>query len=140
MRKIYHSFITKEEVISLESCKREVLGNNNKVLVKILNKLKKDFDFSVKKESYCLMEHMPGGHQWHRDVGVSNHMSWCEVGISILIKEPISGGNTYYADDDKETNKTKIERGLYDLIVHTSDEWHMVEPHKGKREVFLIFI
>ena len=144
MRKIYRNFINKKEVELLESDVNSLFNKinvgDNKIIDRILNQLKLDFDFSIKEQSYYLIEHIPKGHEWHRDTGINNHMSWCEIGVSLLIKEPLSGGDTYYADDDKETNKIKIERNLYDLIAHTSNEWHMVEPHKGERRVFLMFI
>ena len=140
MRKIYYNFIDSKEANLLKNIEGKIIDQNNTIINKIINKLKEDFDFKIKEESYCLVEHAPSGHQWHRDTGVSNHMSWCEIGVSILIKKPTLNGDTYYADDGKETNKVKVERSLYDLIAHTSDEWHMVEPHKGERKVFLMFI
>ena len=141
MRKIYNSFITKSEAdILLNLSNKKLLDSNNKIINKIIKQLKKDFDFNIKKESNYQTEHYPHGHTWHIDTGINNHMPWCQIGVSILIKKPTLNGDTYYADDGKETNKVKVERSLYDLIAHTSDEWHMVEPHKGERKVFLMFI
>ena len=144
MRKIYRNFINKKEVELLESDVNSLFNKinvgDNKIIDRILSQLKEDFDFNIKEQSYYLIEHIPKGHEWHRDTGINNHMSWCEIGVSLLIKEPLSGGDTYYADDGKETNKIKVERNLYDLVAHTSNEWHMVEPHEGERKVFLMFI
>ena len=144
MRKIYRNFINKKEVELLESDVNSLFNKinvgDNKIIDRILSQLKEDFDFNIKEQSYYLIEHIPKGHEWHRDTGINNHMSWCEVGISIVLQEPSSGGNTYYADDINGTNKVKSDRKIYDLVAHTSDEYHMVEPHEGDRRAFLMFI
>ena len=143
MRKIYKNFITKEEAdnqISIGRCRNSIINTDNKLISDIVNKLREDFDFEVEEKSYWSIESRSRGHKWHRDTGSNNHMTWCQVGVSILLKDGSSGGETYYADDDKETNKIKSNRELYDLIAHTSDEWHMVTPHKGNRYVLLMFI
>ena len=151
MRKVYRNFITKEEAEEAINGFRgkgyfidkgvKMSGKTTKLGKKILDKLKEDFKFEINKDSYwCIETTSPLGHLWHRDTGTSNHMMWCQVGASLLLKDGDGGGDTYYADDDKETNKVKSDRKLYDLIAHTSDQWHMVEPSKGKRIVFLIFI
>jgi len=80
------------------------------------------------------------GHKWHKDTGTDNHMSWCQVGLSVLLTNSFTGGLMYYADDDSGKNKTLVKRKVGDLCVHDSSEWHMVEPHEGKRTVLLIFI
>ena len=141
MRKIYRNIITEEEAKILEDLENtKLLRVQNSVVRKIINKLKEDFNFTIKEKSYSYIERYPRGHGWHIDIGNEGHMRWCEVGASILLKEPESGGDTYYGDDINGTNKIKSDRKLYDLIAHTSDEWHMVEPHEGERVVFLIFI
>ena len=141
MRKIYRNFITKDEAKELISCyEGEILKSNNDIINRIIEKIKEDFTFSIKKQSNYYIETKPVGHSWHVDTGTNNHMPWCEIGISILLKEPISGGNTYYSDNLQGDNKVKSDRNIHDLISHTSDEWHMIEPHKGKRVVFLMFI
>ena len=72
------------------------------------------------------------------------HMEWCQVGVSILLSDEseFTGGDTYYADIDfsNEENKIKSDRRQYDMCAHTSDSWHMVEPHGGTRTVLLMFI
>jgi len=141
MRKIYHNFITEEEaeiLIKLQNAK--LLNCDNVVVNKIISQLKKDFEFNIEEKSYSYTEHYPRGHGWHIDTGNEGHMKWCDVGASILLKNAKSGGDTYYSDDINGKNKVKVERNLYDLIAHTSDEYHMVEPHQGERVVFLLFI
>tara|TARA_R110001592_G_scaffold33581_5_gene116245 strand:- start:3324 stop:3773 length:450 start_codon:yes stop_codon:yes gene_type:complete len=149
MRKIYKNFLKEDEVNIITDFYKSKMGggltlkiNNNKheVLDSIINKLKDDFLFEVKSQSYWRLESRQSGHPWHRDTGSNNQMPWCQVGVSILLKKGNSGGETYYADDDKETNKIKSNRKLYDLVAHTSDEWHMVTPHEGSRSVLLMFI
>jgi hypothetical protein len=141
MKKIYHNFITKEEASLLKEISSvKLLESKNIIIDKIINQLKKDFKFTIKEQSYCYTEKYPLGHGWHVDTGNNNHMSWCEVGVSILLENPTSGGYTYYADNINGDNKIRSDRKLYDLIAHTSDVYHMVEPHVGSRNVFLIFI
>jgi len=137
MRKIYRNIITKEDVVKFGSTKKKVLKNKSNIVSDIINILKKDFDFTIKKSSYCLVEHYPSGHDWHVDTGSNDHMKWCELGVSILLTEPTFGGDTYYKDGEEII---KSDRGLYDMIAHTSDELHKVDSHEGYRSVFLMFI
>lgn len=148
MRKIYRDFTNPKEIIDTLGRmspngvhhKHGEEGFKNEFINRIINKLKEDFEFSLKSQSYWLLEHRPSGHKWHKDTGTSNHMMWCDVGISILFKEPDEGGDTWYGDDEMGTNAVKSDRKPFDLVAHTSDEWHMVEKHKGNRVVFLMFI
>ena len=141
MRKIYRNFITEEEAKILKNMENtKLLEPKNSVVQKIINKLKEDFDFTIKEKSYSYIERYPRGHGWHIDIGNEGHMTWCEIGASILLEEPKSGGDTYYGDDINGSNKIKSDRKIYDLIAHTSDEYHMVEPHEGIRTVFSLFI
>ena len=146
MRKIYRNFIDKQtaiECLSNTSQNRHSLLKTDNALVKrIIEKLKEDFEFNVKEQSYWLTERRGSGHVWHKDTGTSNHMVWCEVGVSILLSEQddFKGGDTWYGDDEKGTNATKSKRKPYDLVAHTSDEWHKVDSHEGQRNVFLMFI
>jgi len=110
----------------------------NPTILKIINILKEHFDFVIKPESYWRIEHKPNGHGWHVDTGTNNHMMWCQVGCSILLtsNQEFTGGKTFY---DQE-NPVESKRDKYDIAAHSSDEWHMVEPHQGDRVVLLIFI
>ena len=146
MKKIYCNFISqedldKENIFSIGGRKFKVLETSqDSIAYKVINAIKEDFNFSVKDESYWRVEERSGGHQWHKDTGSSNHMMWCEVGISIILKKSASGGDTYYGDNAEGLNAEKVDRDLFDLVAHTSDEWHMVEPNSGGRIVFLMFI
>lgn len=115
-----------------------LLGENNPTVLKILDNLKEHFDFVIKPESYWRIEHNPEGHPWHVDTGDTDHMLWCQVGCTILLTSntQFSGGETFY---DRE-EPVLVERDLYDIAAHTSDEWHMVTPHSGNRTVLLLFI
>lgn len=142
MRRIYHNFITEEEVEQLKLLKvnksNQILLNPNSVIDKIIDTLKKDFEFEIKKESYYRLEQTADhGHGWHKDTGSNDHMLWCQVGCSILLESECSGGATYY----KESGKIiEVDRDKLDLIAHTSNIVHKVDPPKGYRLVFLIFI
>ena len=146
MRKIYRNFTNEKEVldnpklVASRSSHHKIKNTDNDFVKKVINKLSEDFNFKVKDESYWLIEHRPKGHMWHKDTGSKNHMMWCEVGVSLLLKEADEGGKTYYAENGDKNNPIEVDRGLYDLVAHTSDEWHMVEKHEGERIVFLMFI
>jgi hypothetical protein len=115
-----------------------ISNETNPTIIKIINILKEKFQFNIKPESYWRIEHNPKGHKWHVDTGDNNHMPWCQIGCSILLtstKEFI-GGETKY---NKEIPITII-RDKFDLLAHTSDEWHMINPHTGNRVVLLLFI
>jgi hypothetical protein len=144
MRKKYSNFINEDEKENLLSnffpSRHKLKSINNNVINKIIAKIKEDFDFEIKNESYLLIEQNSDGHKWHLDTGNHNQMSWCQIGISMLLSEPNETGITYYAEDGRGTNKTKIDRNVFDLLVHTSDEWHMVTPNNNNRTVLLMFI
>lgn len=143
MRNKYNAFLTKEDISYLYSTlvvnkKYYILKQKNKVVDKIINKLKIDFSFTVKDESYFRIEQTSeNGHDWHVDTGSSNHMMWCELGGTILLKANYQGGKTYYKEDGKVV---EVERGVGDLCAHSSDVEHKVDPTTGDRQVFLIFI
>jgi len=141
MKKIYRNFITKEEadnLINNDSILHTAMPfNDNKIVERILDTIKDDFDFTVKPTSYYRTEQFPGGHVWHLDNEAPGN---CEVAGSILIKDCKTGGDTYYADNENGDNKVKSDRNIYDLIVHKSDVWHMVEPNSGERIVLVFFI
>tara|TARA_R100000329_G_scaffold72637_1_gene63193 strand:- start:76 stop:507 length:432 start_codon:yes stop_codon:yes gene_type:complete len=143
MKKIYRNFSNKKEVedylsLDVNSLNEplSILNYENKMVSKVIETISKDFSFTIKKDSWWNVQQKSEGHDWHVDKNAPH----CEVGLSMLIQEGDSGGDTYYADDIKGKNAYKVNRGLYDLVVHTSDEPHMVEPHTGQRIVFLMFI
>jgi hypothetical protein len=143
MRKIYRNFITKEEASEQFNNRRfkyYIKESKNKLVDKVINKLREDFDFEIKDDSYYRVESKFDGHQWHKDTGSSDQMAWCQVGVSILLQDGKSGGETFYGKEKDDKNPIKSDRKLYDLVAHTSDEWHMVTKHEGKRIVFLMFI
>ena len=143
MRKKYSNFLSEEDISYLYdtlvvSDKYYVLKTKNEVVNKIINKLKLDFDFTVKEKSYFKIEQTgQEGHDWHVDTGSNNHMMWCELGGTILLKADYQGGKTYYKEDDKVV---EVERSIGDLCAHRSDIEHKVDPTTGNRQVFLIFI
>ena len=142
MRKVYENFLNKEDIsFLLRNKKRKKLKEEKpEIINRIINHISKDFDFEIKNESYYVVETHKIGHKWHKDTGTDNHMSWCQVGLSVLLTSRFTGGLMYYADDGSGKNKTLVKRKVGDLCVHDSSEWHMVEPHEGKRTVLLIFI
>ena len=142
MRKIYRKFLSEQEAEILKSLVVDqsciILNQKNIVVDKILNRLSKDFEFEIKPASYYRLEKTrKEGHGWHKDTGDSNHMMWCQVGCSILLESESDAGKTFY-DIDGEI--IEVERDKLDLIAHTSDVLHKVDPPEGHRLVFLIFI
>lgn len=143
MKSKYSEFLKEEDILHLYDTltigeKYYVLKTKNKIVDKVINKLKIDFDFTVKDESYFKIEKTSkDGHDWHVDTGSSNHMMWCEVGGTILLKQDNEGGKTYYKVNDEII---EVERGIGDFCAHTSNIEHKVDPPVGDRQVFLIFI
>jgi len=143
MRNKYLNFLTEQDILSLYNNllvgnKYYVLKTKNLVVDKVIDKLKEDFNFTVKEESYFKIEKTSGnGHDWHVDTGSNNHMLWCDLGATILLKGDYKGGETYYRENDKII---EVDRGIGDLCAHSSDVEHKVNPTTGDRQVFLIFI
>jgi len=141
MRTLIKNAISAEDRVALPQITEgftPLRGETNPTILKVLDILKEHFDFVVKPESYWRIEHKPKGHEWHVDTGSNNHMLWCQVGCSILLtsNEEFSGGETFYNKEEP----IKVERDLYDIAAHSSDEWHMVTQHDGNRVVLLLFI
>tara|TARA_R100000742_G_C4237074_1_gene57469 strand:+ start:586 stop:780 length:195 start_codon:yes stop_codon:yes gene_type:complete len=63
-------------------------------------------------------------------------MKWCNKGISILLRKS-TDGLFRYKEPDKEY--TQDEHYL-NAIVHSNDEWHMVEKSTKGRTVLLMFL
>ena len=136
-------FITPEEANSLAAItpKRGPIHTLiHPTALRIIERLRKDFDFTVKNESFYSVESQPAGHNWHIDTGDTNQMLWCAVGASVLLTEGISGGLTYYSHNSKGENPELSNRRVGDILAHTSDEWHKVTPNGGGRAAFLLFI
>lgn len=141
MRVLIKNAINKEDHDALpkdETSYVLISGETNPTILKIIDTLKEHFDFTIKPQSYWRIEHNPNGHDWHVDTGTGNHMPWCQVGCSILLtsNNEFSGGETLYNKEEP----IKTERDIYDIVAHTSDEWHKVEPHTRNRVVLLLFI
>lgn len=147
MRKLIKDFLNKEEIEELS--KIPVMGHTKAskaqgIPKKIIDKVIEETGVSLHNKSNFFTFNRKSGNKWHQDTGLAklqrHRMLWCRIGISILLRDCDWGGELYYADDDKETNKVKLERGVGDLCFHSSDEWHMVTPHSGERLAFLAFL
>ena len=149
-RKIYRNAITQEDasVLIKNNYKGDkLLEIENPIVSKLLDMIKDDFGFTLHANSYINVQAMRSGHNWHIDRGTyesgkEGHMSWCTIGATILLsnKSEFQGGDTFYGENQDGLNKIKVDRNQYDMCVHTSDVWHMIEPHKGLRQVLCIFI
>tara|TARA_R100000808_G_C2104659_1_gene120665 strand:- start:228 stop:518 length:291 start_codon:yes stop_codon:yes gene_type:complete len=91
---------------------------------------------NVSSPSYAIVEQGINGHDWHTDIGTDGHMQWCNTGVSILLKKS-KGGLFKYKEPDKEY--TQDEHYL-SAIVHSNDQWHMVEKSTKGRTVLLMFL
>ena len=108
MKILETSFLDGEEVsqlLKISPGAYSVKGSKNLIVNKVITRLEKEFNFTIKKESYWRIETKPKGHEWHTDTGANNHMMWCQVGVSILLTNTFTGGETYYADDYNKTNQ-----------------------------------
>ena len=145
MKKLYRCAITVQQAQQLIKTyghlgKQLIQKTQDPIIKKLIEKLEIDFQFTIKEKSYFRVEKLPRGHDWHQDTGDLGHMKWCDIGCSVLLTDNFTGGKTWYADNEKHENPTVSDRQLCDLAAHTSDEWHMVEPHLGSRAVLLLFI
>ena len=109
-----------------------------------------DQEFILQKPSYWRVETRPKGHEWHFDgcklIGgelVDNHMGWCEYGSTVLLSDPdeFTGGRVYFELDGEPT---EVRDHYLNGVCYTAGKFnnpvrHMVEPHKGKRTVLLMF-
>ena len=91
------------------------------------------YETEICDKSFWRVEKEPRGHDWHVDKGNRGHMKWCTVGATVLLTDDFEGGDTHY-------KWGKVDREMYELIAHTSEIQHKVDPHEGNRRVLLIFI
>ena len=83
--------------------------------------------------AYCTVEKKSEGHDWHRDTGNSNHMTWCTYSASIVLTPPkLFPGGTFHTRDESYNH-------YLDLLLYSSDVEHRVDPHEGDRRVLLMF-
>ena len=141
MRMIITEIISESEVavLSHETKRLLEIKDTDEVVGRILEEIGKHINFTLKPESYCRVEPLPKGHEWHKDTGSNGHMSWCSYGGSILLNSGFQGGELKYKSKSGIITEVKDRRPL-DLYLHSSDEIHMVEPNSGERQAFLIFI
>jgi hypothetical protein len=158
MVKLHKNFITKEESeLILDNLDDYNSGQVSSMRCwlegKIVDKLSEDFHFKVSEMSSYTIDITENGtvedtwassgrrshpeSPWHQDMDGDGIM---QVGSSLLIRKPKSGGNISFGDDMYGSNKVTIDRDLYDLACWTGDEWHMVDPNSGNRVVFLLHI
>ena len=130
IRSFIKNIITKDEAEKLTPGKQDL---DNPIIRDILIKLGKD---RCSIPSYAVVEQDSSGHNWHTDIGTNGHMKWCNKGVSILLKKS-TGGLFKYKEPDKEY--TQNEHYL-NAIVHSNDEWHMVEKSTKGRTVLLMFL
>ena len=99
-----------------------------------------DQEFILQSPSYWRIETRPKGHEWHF---VDNHMAWCQVGTTVLLSDPdkFTGGRLFFEIDGEPT---EVKDHYLNGVIYTAGKFnnpvrHMVEPHKGKRTVLLMF-
>ena len=109
-----------------------------------------DQEFILQSPSYWRVETRPKGHKWHFDgcklvsgEFKDNHMAWCQVGTTVLLSDPdeFTGGRLFFEIDGEPT---EVKDHYLNGVCYTAGKFnnpvrHMVEPHKGKRTVLLMF-
>ena len=104
----------------------------------------------LESPSYWRCETRQQGHKWHFDgcrlingEFVDNHMAWCEYGTTALLtpSENFTGGNIYF---EVEGEPQEVKDHYLNGVIYTAGKFnnpvrHMVEPHRGKRTVLLMF-
>ena len=63
-------------------------------------------------------------------------MKWCNYSVSILLRKS-KGGLFKYKNPDKVYTQ---EEHYLNAIIHTNEEWHMVEESNKGRTVLLMFL
>lgn len=93
-------------------------------------------DASIEEPAYTRVERKVDGHDWHRDIGDSNHMPWCVYSGSVLLTPPEGFEGGWFEFRDPHAR----HKHYLDLLAYTSDNWHRVTSHEGERRVLLIFL
>tara|TARA_R100001129_G_scaffold139823_1_gene101032 strand:- start:86 stop:502 length:417 start_codon:yes stop_codon:yes gene_type:complete len=137
MRALIKNSLSKEDAEELMVCKPDTFSNP--IIVKLLDKCKEYIGEDIKptKPSYIRVDSTKAGHNWHMDTGTNGHMKWCRYGMSTLLSAPTKGGTFKYK---KPNAKYSQQEHYLNTVLHTSDQWHMVEPSDSKRTVLLMFI
>ena len=91
-------------------------------------------DAAVTPKSYARIESKPDGHDWHRDTGDMDHMTWCAYSGSVLLTRNFLGGFFEFHGGPRY-------RHYLDLLVYSSDQLHRVGPSAaGERIALLVFL
>ena len=109
-----------------------------------------DQEFILESPSYWRIETRPKGHSWHFDgcklvngEFIDNHMAWCQFGTTVCLSKPdeYTGGRIFFEIDGEPIQiKDHYLNGVcYPAGKFNNPVRHMVEPHKGKRTVLLMF-
>ena len=130
IRGFIEDIINKEEAEKLTPGKQDF---NNPIIKDVLVKLGKS---NANPPSYAVIEQGTSGHNWHTDIGTNGHMKWCNISVSILLRKS-KNGLFKYKNPKKEY--TQDEHYL-NAIIHSNDEWHMVEKSTKGRTVLLMFL
>jgi len=134
--KNFKNIITPEEASALDKEMSNAFlkrRDTPDVVSRIVKLLCDYYEVEICDKSFWRVEIEPKGHDWHVDKGNRGHMAWCQVGASVLLSNDFEGGDTHY-------KWGKVDREIYELISHSSDIQHKVDPHTGNRRVLLIFI
>tara|TARA_Y100001973_G_C5175160_1_gene321461 strand:- start:933 stop:1361 length:429 start_codon:yes stop_codon:yes gene_type:complete len=141
MRVLIKNSLSKEDAEELMANRSDVTSDrfSNPIVVKLLDKCKEYIgrDVNTNQPSYLRINSTTAGHNWHMDTGTNGHMTWCQYGMSTLLSPPKEGGIFKYKEPDIEYSQ---KEHYLNTILHTSDQWHMVEPSEEKRTVLLMFI
>ena len=97
------------------------------------------FHINWKKPSYIRIEEKTSGHKWHVDTGgpygSEGHMTWCNLGCSLLLTDDEDAGYLEYRDGTKLLPKEHF----CGLAIHSSDIEHKVSKNKT-RVALLLFL
>ena len=140
MRFIIDNIITQDDaeyILKNHPGRYEFSHPSIKKITKEIGKALVGDDYTLDKPSYIRVECKQSEHDWHIDTGSTNHMPWCNYGVSILLTEPEEGGLFKYKEPYQEI--TQKEHYL-NAIIHTSDEMHKRDACTGKRTVLLMFL
>ena len=134
MRAFIKDIITQKEASELLPGEQDF---KNPIIVSLIEKLENKIGKrTYSPPSYAVVGQGQNGHDWHTDIGTDGHMSWCNYGISILLAKS-KEGLFKYKDPDKVYTQEEHYLGA---LVHSSDQWHMVDKSTKGRTALLMFL
>tara|TARA_R100001594_G_scaffold55921_1_gene89622 strand:+ start:2734 stop:3162 length:429 start_codon:yes stop_codon:yes gene_type:complete len=141
MRKLIKDVIDKDDAKQiLKECSSGNHDFSHPIITKALQNIEEVVGkLGTNAPSYARVERRAPGHKWHKDTGSNNHMTWCNIGVSILLRKSVGPNKGLFKYKEPDQSYTQDEHYL-NAIVHSSDQWHKVDESDIGRAVLLMFL